>query len=622
MRKYYKEVDGLRAIAVVAVIINHIRDEWLVNGFLGVDIFFIISGFVVTSSLLNNNSDSVKEFLTKFYTRRLKRLMPALIFCIGITSISSMFLVYDGQLALKTGIYAIFGLANMYLIKQEANYFGGDAALNPFTHNWSLGVEEQYYLLYPALMILTGVCVYRKSNSRNRLLLSLITLGGLSFIFYSYAFYNLRDWSFYSMPARFWQLSLGGIIACLGIRELQKINIIKYSLLTLLVFSLNFKYGSQYSNTVVTSIITFFLILSVKSKPSRSRGFLNLKLVTFTGLISYSLYLWHWPVLSVLKNTVGLTVVTIPVAVVIFLLLSLFSYYYIEAKYRAKNWRILGLSELKVGLVLILTSSIVLQVIVSLGLAKKSFVGERLRGHFSIGKDSRIWRMDDCSTNLSESFKKIDLSNCYLPSFKQKNKTVFIYGDSYAQQLVPAFLKLKDYGYNVNIVASNACPSFLSDFARPGSERCEWAKMYWRKEVLKLLGKEDKIVFLNSYYYYTHNDLRLKSKLKKAKEFLQSFSVDIYVGEDIPILKTRPENCIQPWSSLRLDCQVNMVTTQARRQLAKFVFLSFDVKPIEFVDSILSLSKRDNIFNYYTNKSHINNIGAEAISSKVIEQIL
>lgn len=107
-KRYYPEIDGLRVIAVIAVILNHIHESLILSGFLGVDVFFVISGFVVTSSLLKRTELSVKKFLVSFYSRRIKRLMPALIFCIATSYTFSLLFVYEAQLALKTGIYSLF----------------------------------------------------------------------------------------------------------------------------------------------------------------------------------------------------------------------------------------------------------------------------------------------------------------------------------------------------------------------------------------------------------------------------------------------------------------------------------------------------------------------------------
>ena len=145
-RAYRPEIDGLRAVAVIAVLINHLNPHWLPGGFLGVDIFFVISGYVVTSSLLARRDGSRWQFLRRFYGRRIRRLMPALV--VNIAVVSALFSMVVSPLddffapVMRTGTAALFGVSNLYLLRQGSNYFAADNHFNAFMHTWSLGVEE------------------------------------------------------------------------------------------------------------------------------------------------------------------------------------------------------------------------------------------------------------------------------------------------------------------------------------------------------------------------------------------------------------------------------------------------------------------------------------------------
>lgn len=145
--KYRPEIDGLRAFAVIAVIINHFNKDILPGGYLGVDIFFVISGYVITSSLYDRKSKDFKDFLTGFYERRLKRLIPALLVFVLITSILICLFNSNPGLSLQTGLTSLFGLSNLYLLRKSTDYFAQSTELNVFTHTWSLGVEEQFLSL-------------------------------------------------------------------------------------------------------------------------------------------------------------------------------------------------------------------------------------------------------------------------------------------------------------------------------------------------------------------------------------------------------------------------------------------------------------------------------------------
>jgi hypothetical protein len=154
--RYRPEIDGLRAFALIAVIINHFNRALLPSGYLGVDVFFVISGFVITSSLSKRSFNSFGEFILTFYARRIKRLIPALVLFVVITSLMiSMFNPNPGP-DIGVGWRALFGVSNIHLYRQSADYFSTSIDLNPFVHTWSLGVEEQFYLLFPLIAWITG----------------------------------------------------------------------------------------------------------------------------------------------------------------------------------------------------------------------------------------------------------------------------------------------------------------------------------------------------------------------------------------------------------------------------------------------------------------------------------
>ena len=148
--RYRPDIDGLRAFAVVAVIINHFNKDLLPGGYLGVDIFFVISGFVITSSLYQRPSKNFNDFISGFYERRIKRLVPALSVFVLITSITICLFNPAPGTTLRTGLSSLFGLSNLYLLRTATDYFAESTELNVFTHTWSLGVEEQFYILFPS----------------------------------------------------------------------------------------------------------------------------------------------------------------------------------------------------------------------------------------------------------------------------------------------------------------------------------------------------------------------------------------------------------------------------------------------------------------------------------------
>ena len=146
---YRPDIDGLRAIAVLAVIAAHLPEKFLPSGFLGVDVFFAISGFVVTGSILGQRRTEFGQLYLSFLSKRVRRLLPALGLCVAVTG--SVVLATDPfpRHSVQTGLAALFGSANVALYFFELDYFSPSSVFNAFTHTWSLGVEEQFYLVFP-----------------------------------------------------------------------------------------------------------------------------------------------------------------------------------------------------------------------------------------------------------------------------------------------------------------------------------------------------------------------------------------------------------------------------------------------------------------------------------------
>jgi peptidoglycan/LPS O-acetylase OafA/YrhL len=150
-------IDGLRAVAVLSVMLYHLHASWLPGGLAGVDVFFVISGFVVSASVGELESMRLSRFVLYFYSRRVQRIAPALIVCLLVTALVSALLIPSAWLSdanAKTGIFAFFGLANVILARTGDDYFAPRVEFNPYVHTWSLGVEEQFYLVFPLLFFL------------------------------------------------------------------------------------------------------------------------------------------------------------------------------------------------------------------------------------------------------------------------------------------------------------------------------------------------------------------------------------------------------------------------------------------------------------------------------------
>ncbi len=333
---YRPEIDGLRGFAVIAVIINHFSKDILPSGYLGVDIFFVISGYVITSSLAKREYHSLGHFITNFYTRRVKRLLPTITFFVFSLSICICLFNPDPIISLRTGFASLIGLSNFYLLKQSTNYFSTSTVLNPFTHTWSLGVEEQFYFLYPFLIWFSGFGQKRNNASRN-FLITLLFFTSLSLCLFIYLYQTNQPAAYFLMPSRLWEISAG----CLAYLIVNKYLKIKQGLDGIKPFFIGIGIISVMTlpnswavqSTISIVILTMLLIVCIQEE-SGVYKLLVQKGIRHIGLISYSLYLWHWGILSISNWTIGIQSWTLPLQLGVIYLCSSLSYYWIEEPFR------------------------------------------------------------------------------------------------------------------------------------------------------------------------------------------------------------------------------------------------------------------------------------------------
>ncbi len=333
--RHVPEIDGLRALAVVAVIINHFDKKLLPSGYLGVDVFFVISGFVITASLVNRKEESLRTFLAGFYNRRIKRLAPALFLCFIVTIFLISFFSPNPSNYIKTGVLSLVGFSNISLYFNAIDYWGESARLNPFTHTWSLGVEEQFYFLFPFL-VWFAIFRRRGQNGPKRLLgiVSVLSLVSLP----AFVYFNGTDQSaaYYLMPFRFWEIGAGCILFLLK-RNLVKVGSIPplFPLLALLA-ALFMPLEQATTATILVVFLTVLVIASIASGAVLT--VLSNRAVVFIGVISYSLYLWHWVVVAISRWTIGIHWWSIPFQLAVIFLLAAGSYYFVELPLRYKVW--------------------------------------------------------------------------------------------------------------------------------------------------------------------------------------------------------------------------------------------------------------------------------------------
>lgn len=368
---YRPEIDGLRALAVVAVILNHMNKGFIPSGYLGVDIFFVISGYVITKSLLARPETNFKTFLLEFYARRIRRLLPALAFFVVVTAVLTCLFNPLPAASLSTGLAALFGASNLWLINTSTDYFAVSTELNTFTHTWSLGVEEQFYLFFPVIVWFTGVTRGRLLGVRTLTMVmsALMIISLISFIVLSRSNPVV---SYFSMPTRFWQMGAGCLLCLAGMNEGLKASIFDRipPILPLIATIAILFVGFKVKSTLAVIVFVFLLIASLRPNTFVYQ-LLTLPPIRAIGLMSYSIYLWHWTVLAISRWTVGIHAWTIPWQLALIMGLGAISYQWIENPVRLSEWSRTRLNSFRLGGGILAMGSLFMGVLIS-------FVGHRM----------------------------------------------------------------------------------------------------------------------------------------------------------------------------------------------------------------------------------------------------
>ena len=333
-------IQSLRAFSVLIVFLYHLNFEIFSKGYLGVDIFFVISGYVISQRIYKDFALYKKILVKNFFIRRFKRIFPLLF--IFILIILFFFIIFGPVTHLTSNLYtsffSIFGISNLYFLSKKTNYF--DTVFDdPLGHTWSLGVEEQFYFVYP--FILYAIFSIYKKNWEKKIILIFFTVSILCIISSFYFSRHAPEIVFYFPFFRFWEFLAGCIVFFVSIK--QKINknfysIIFFILIVILLF-INFSKDETFyilTNLVIV-ILVCLLILFYNSNSANKIIFEN-KILIFIGNISFSLYLWHLPVIYFLELYFGNSLknfLSFPISVI----LSTLTYYFIENKYRYYNFK-------------------------------------------------------------------------------------------------------------------------------------------------------------------------------------------------------------------------------------------------------------------------------------------
>lgn len=433
---YRPEIDGLRAVAVVAVIINHFYRGVLPSGHLGVDIFFVISGYVILGSLLSRQTDSIIDFIFEFYSRRIRRLVPALALFVILCGVAICLVTPKPELSLKAGIYSLFGLSNIFFLAQSTDYFAPATQYNAFIHTWSLGVEEQFYLVFP-IVVYACVLHRRRKNGNFVLFAIMAALTAASLVYYIKIFPTDPIAAFFLMPARFWELGLGAItflVLNMWRSEIAALGRIAGIAAAVLVISLFASPHIASLTTILVAIVTAILIASLTPN-SITYECLTLRPVQFVGKISYSLYLWHWGVLSVGTWLIGNEFWSKPVLLILSVVAATLSYVYVEAPLRrastaTPNWKVIT-----VGAYACFLSALTLN---ALDVPLKSQLANIAKEINPLRFQPQAMMQQFMPCHLPDHGRD-PIAECLAPIDRHK-KAIYVIGDSHATNHVPSIM--------------------------------------------------------------------------------------------------------------------------------------------------------------------------------------
>ena len=527
--KYRPEIDGLRAIAVIAVILYHAKitifGHYLFRGgFIGVDIFFVISGYLITSIILKELNTTGTFSFKHFYERRIRRILPALLFVMLVSlPFAWMYLLPSSFIDFSKSILYSLGFSSNFYFHYSGQEYGAESGLlKPFLHTWSLSVEEQFYILFPIVLLITFK-YFRKYLIHILILGFAISLG-------------LADWgsrnhplfNFYVLPTRGWELLAGSILAYFEVTrgrrsEIKTLNLILPSIGLLLIgHSILFFNDGMFHPSFYTlsPIIGVCLIIWFSNKEEIITKILSTKLFVGIGLISYSLYLWHYPIFSFARITdffyqSNFNKILLGSIVIVF---SILTYFFIEKPFREKK------RKFKILLSGILITIFIVIIVNSINIIKDGFknrVPEILRN-----LDDVPWE------KLKNEEGEICFNNVKSCEFNiSSNKNLYIIGDSHLGVLI-FDLKEKVTKKNYKFITSTfiGClyyPGFnlVDKKSNKNDKKCN--DKYFQKLKYKLLKEKNSILIFGGRL-----PLHLSGKKFDNKEgHTEGGGKDIYISQ-------------------------------------------------------------------------------------------
>ena len=536
----------MRALAATLVLIFHAR--FISGGFIGVDIFYVISGFLITGLLLKELNATGRISLKAFYLRRSKRLLPASFLVLFVTALFAWLVLPPisrgsiGRDLIATTLY----ISNYLFAWWENDYQNLNATPSPFIHYWSLAVEEQFYIFWPLFII----ALAKLKNARKFLIgFSLVTVTTFSLGVWLTIIAPI--WAFYSLPTRAWELSVGALIALLPALRRQSRLLAIIGLAALAVSAIWFNESTPFPGAyaLLPVLGTAALLSSIGAWPKALKVLATNRVSVWLGKISYPLYLWHWPVLvlPIALFSRDLYLWERIAALLLTVLLADLTNRFIEEPLRLKSFA-------PQRLVLTTISAMALALLVGFGIAQSTTSSILIDGkQITLASiESRPTPYDDgCHLNYHESVSPL----CEYGKL-DSSKTVVLYGDSHALQWFPALEKLaRDKGFKLITLTKSACPSI--DVVRESVGAFDMSNCAtWRASAIKrIAAAQPDLVMLASFEHFVpQGDPRNVEKWwadgsLRTYEIIQPLTSKIVYLLDTPLPKRNIPDCLASTSA-------------------------------------------------------------------------
>ena len=464
--RYRPDIDGLRAVAVVPVILFHTGVEVFSGGYVGVDVFFVISGYVITESLLNDLRENRFSILS-FYERRVRRIFPALFVTIAASWIAAYFMFLpDAMKSFSQSVAATSAFVSNVYFWKTSGYFQESALTMPLLHTWSLSIEEQYYIFIPVILYLC----YRFVRQPWAFIFLPATLASLALSIIALG--SAPTATFFLLPTRAWELLIGALLALMPLpplsstRSAQFLSAAGLAAIAYAIFAFTDETAFPGANALFPCLGAAALIYAGRDQAPLLSRLLSTAPVVFIGKISYSLYLVHWPLIVftryyLLRPPTPLEIVLLTLAS---LVLATLSWRFIEQPFRRRS---VGLGQWVVprrGL----AAMIVAALVGAVGWQTSGFAA-RYPNYVEKIEDGRSeWKVGSCFFEPDQPWTSWTIENCQRTN--GAGELVLLWGDSYASHYIPGLLRSAE-ARNRRLVqyTSAGCPPILgyASMARP-----------------------------------------------------------------------------------------------------------------------------------------------------------